>query len=95
MSGGHPVLGWLVVGIGVSLRFWVYLRLGLLAGIVLNLAFDTLLVAPLTANFSAWYAGNGVAVVAFFLALAAFGFYTSQAAIWFFRRGGRGGPGGD
>jgi serine/threonine-protein kinase len=78
-TDAHPVLGWLVVGIGVLLRLWVYLRLGLLAGIVLNLTFDTLLVAPLTTNFSAWYAGNGLAVVAFFLALAAFGFYTSQA----------------
>ena len=69
----------------MSLRLWVYLRLGLLAGIVLNLTFDTLLVAPLTSKFSAWYAGNGLAVVAFFLALAAFGFYTSQAGRPIFR----------
>ena len=45
----------------------------------MNLTFETLLAAPLTTNFSAWYAGNGLAVVAFFLALAAFGFYASQA----------------
>ena len=37
------------------------------------------MIAPLTTNFSAWYAGNALAVVAFFLALATFGFYTSQA----------------
>jgi len=35
--------------------------------------------APLTTNFSSWYAGNGLTEVAFFFALAAFGFYTSQA----------------
>jgi len=61
------------------LLLWVYLRLGFLAGIVMMLTQWTLGSAPLTANFSAWYAGNGLSVVAFFLALAAFGFYTSQA----------------
>jgi serine/threonine-protein kinase len=75
----HPVLGWLTVGINVALGLWVYLRLGFLAGLVMNLTFFALLAAPLTANFSAWYAGNGLAVAAFLLALAAFGFYTSQA----------------
>ena len=58
---------------------WVYLRLGLLAGIVMILTEWALDNAPLTTNFSAWYAGNGLAVVVFFFALAAFGFYTSQA----------------
>src|SRR5436190_1258510 len=77
--GSHPVLGWFSEGIFFSLVVWVYLRLGLLAGIVMILTEWTLDNAPLTTNFSAWYAGNGLAVVAFFLALAAFGFYTSQA----------------
>ena len=78
-EGGHPVLGWFVSGIFFSLVVWVYLRLGLLAGVVMiltELALDT---APLTTNFSAWYAGNGLTVLAFFFALAGFGFYTSQA----------------
>jgi serine/threonine-protein kinase len=78
-SGAHPVLGWFVVGIKNSIIFWMYLRLGFLAGIVTVLTFETLMTSPFTTNFSAWYAGNGLAVAAFFLALAAFGFYTSQA----------------
>ena len=57
----------------------VYLRLGFLAGIVMMLTEWALDNAPLTTNFSAWYAGNGLAVVAFLLALAGFGYHTSQA----------------
>ena len=78
-SEAHHVLGWFVFGIVNSLYLWVYLRLGFLAGIVMSLTLGALMNFPLTTNFSAWYAGNGLAVVAFFLALAAFGFYTSQA----------------
>jgi hypothetical protein len=75
----HPVLGWISEGIFFSLLLWVYLRMGFLAGIVMCLTEWTLDTVPLTTNFSAWYAGNGLALAAFFLALAAFGFYTSQA----------------
>jgi hypothetical protein len=75
----HPVLGWFTISIQISIGLWVYLRLGFLAGIFVDLTFFTLMTAPLTTNFSAWYAGYGLAVVAFLLALAAFGFYTSQA----------------
>lgn len=75
----HPVLGWFVVGIQVLLALWVYLRLGFLAAVVMHLTLNVLTAAPLTTNFSAWYAGNGLAVVVFLLVLAAFGFYTSQA----------------
>ena len=45
----------------------------------MSLITNVLVAVPLTTNFSAWYAGNGLAVVAFFFALAVFGFYTSQA----------------
>jgi eukaryotic-like serine/threonine-protein kinase len=75
----HPVLGWFAVGIQISLGLWVYLRLGFLAGIVLDLTYNTLMASPLTTDFSAWYAGIGLAAMAFLLALAAFGYFTSQA----------------
>jgi serine/threonine-protein kinase len=75
----HPVFGWFSEGIFFSLLVWVYLRLGFLAGIVMMLTEWAVDTAPLTTNFSAWYAGNGLAVVAFLFAVAAFGFYTSQA----------------
>jgi hypothetical protein len=57
----------------------VLTRLGPLASIVMNLTFDLLLNLPLTTNLSAWYAGSGLTAVALLLAVAAFGFYTSQA----------------
>jgi hypothetical protein len=75
----HPVIGWFTVGASVSLTLWVYLRVGFLAAIVMGLTSGVLTRAPLTTDFSAWYAGNGFVVIALFLALAAFGFYTSQA----------------
>ena len=78
-EGGHPVLGWFFCGIFFSLVVWVYLRLGLLAGVVMILTELALDGAPLTTNFSAWYGGNALTVMAFLLALAVFGFYTSQA----------------
>ncbi len=84
----HPVLGWFAFGIIVSLSLWVTLRLGFLAHIIMALTYDTLVLAPLTTNFSAWYAGNGLAMVAFNFALAAFGFYTSQAGRPIFQRDG-------
>jgi serine/threonine-protein kinase len=78
-SGGHPVLGWFAYGVYYSLLLWVYLRLGFLAGIFMVFTERSLKYTALTTNFSAWYAGNGVAVVVFVFALAVFGFYTSQA----------------
>jgi serine/threonine-protein kinase len=79
-QGAHPILGWFSEAIFFSLVLWVYLRLGFLASIVMMLTQWALGGAvPLTTNFSVWYAGNGLAVAAFLLALAAFGFYTSQA----------------
>ena len=75
----HPVLGWVTEVIFTSLLLWVYLRLGFLASIVMLLTNWALGMVTLTTNFSAWYAGNGLAVAALLFALAAFGFYTSQA----------------
>lgn len=74
----HPLIGWFFVSAAVSLGLWVYLRLGYLAGVVMLLTWAILTRFPLTTNFSAWYAGNGFAAVAFVLMLAVFGFYTSQ-----------------
>ena len=76
--GAHPVLGWFVIGATVSLGLWVYLRLGFLAGIVMLATNVILGQVPLTTDVSAWYFGNGFAAALFFLALAGFGFYTSQ-----------------
>jgi len=75
----NPVIGWFFVGAAVSLSLWVYLRLGYLAGGIMSLTYGVLTNFPITTNFTAWYAGNGFAAVVLLLALAGFGFYTSQA----------------
>src|ERR1700719_38948 len=58
-----------------------------LAHIVMALTYNTLVHTPLTTNFSAWYAGHGLAMVAFNFGLAAFGFYTSQTGRPIFQSG--------
>jgi hypothetical protein len=75
----HPVLGWFSWGIRVSLLFWVFTRLGFLVFGVASLTVFLLMHLPLTTSLSAWYAGSGLTAVALLLAVAAFGFFTSQA----------------
>jgi serine/threonine-protein kinase len=76
---GHPVLGWFAWLLNTSLLLWVLTRLGYLAMIVMTVAHALLTQFPLTADLSAWYAPGGLTAVLVLLALAAFGFYTSQA----------------
>jgi serine/threonine-protein kinase len=75
----HPVLGWFWGAFWAALVLWLLTRLGLLACIVMLVTFSLLDLFPLTTNFSAWYFGSGATAVAVVFALAAFGFYTSQA----------------
>jgi hypothetical protein len=77
-SEAHPVLGWILMGLWMSIDLWIFLRLGFLAGIVMTLTYQVLIGVPLTTNFSAWYAGNGLIAIVLLLGLAGFGFYTSQ-----------------
>ena len=62
----------------------VVLRFGLLSLTVGILVADLLLNIPVPNSFSAWYAGSAVFLFASFLALAAWGAYTSLAgqALW-------------
>jgi serine/threonine-protein kinase len=75
----HPVLGWLTGGLWGALVLWLLTRLGLLACSVMFVTWTLLAQFPLTTSFSAWYFGNGATAMAVVFALAAFGFYTSQA----------------
>jgi len=76
---GHPVLGWLAWLLYASLLLWVLTHLGYLAMIVMMVTQQLLTQFPLTTDLSAWYAPSGLTAVLVLLALAAFGFYTSQA----------------
>ncbi len=57
----------------------IFFRLGLLPLVIASLVSIWLAGFPLTLDFSSWYAGNGVIVLAAFAALAAFGLRTSLA----------------
>ena len=75
----HPVLGWFIGLFWAALVLWLLTRLGVLACIIMLLTTSLLRQSPLTTNFSAWYAGSGATAMAVVFAIAAFGFYTSQA----------------
>lgn len=79
LSEAHPVIGGIIYGASMSLSLWIYFRFGFLAGIASELAKAILPNIPLTTDLSAWYAENGWMGMALFLAIATFGFYTSQA----------------
>ena len=72
------MLGWFTGVFWAALVLWLLTRLGFLACIVMFLTSSLLAWFPLTTNFSAWYAGSGATALAVVLALAAFGFHTSQ-----------------
>jgi serine/threonine-protein kinase len=75
----EPSLAQWATGIAqATILFWVLVRLGCLAaGIAWGLS-GFLFCLPLTTDFSAWYAGYGLAGVGLIAALAVFGFYTSH-----------------
>jgi hypothetical protein len=75
----HPVLGWFTGVFWAALLLWLLTRLGVLACIVMLVTTSLLRQSPLTTDFSAWYAGSGATAMAVVFAIAAFGFYTSQA----------------
>jgi serine/threonine-protein kinase len=66
------------MGAIVSIGLIVMLRFGLLATVVLLLV-RRLLVFPITADMSLWYAGSGIFAIVVIVALAGYGFYVSLA----------------
>ena len=89
---GAPVLGenlpfeW-ATGLARALVMLFVLRRGGLLGLTVTLfCFFNLVEAPLTLDFSAWYAGRALPVVAVLAGLAFYGFHTSLAGKPFFGR---------
>lgn len=77
LQGDHPQIMapiWLVV---FSIAAFAVSRFGLITLSVAILAGNVLVNVPLTTDFSAWYAPAAWAVLLSFVAIAAWGFYTS------------------
>jgi serine/threonine-protein kinase len=73
---GLPNVGWPFFALQGVVLLVVLLRFGLLAAIIMQLAYNTLLL-PFSPDPSAWYARGGYCAVGFVLALALYGFFTS------------------
>jgi hypothetical protein len=67
---------WLVI---YGIAAFAIVRFGLIVLAVAALTVDVLLNVPITLDFSNWYAARSLCVVIGFVAIAAWGFYTSLA----------------
>jgi serine/threonine-protein kinase len=75
----QPWIGKLFVIFIVTIITVVYTRFGFVAAIAYAFFFWLTYRAPITTDFSAWYADSSVIILAIVLALAIYGFYTSLA----------------
>jgi hypothetical protein len=74
-----PALSALFGGVQTALLVFVMLRFGLVALIASSFALELLIMFPITADFSVWYAGASLFALLSVAAMAAFGFRTSLA----------------
>jgi len=74
-----PALAALFGAVQTALLVFVMVRFGLVALIASAFAFDLLLIFPITADFSVWYAGASLFAVLSVAAMAAFAFHSSLA----------------
>jgi hypothetical protein len=74
-----PALSALFGGVQTALLVFVMLRFGLVALIASSFALELLIMFPITADFSVWYAGASLFALLSVAAMAAFAFRTSLA----------------
>ncbi|HXM42159.1 MAG TPA: serine/threonine-protein kinase [Bryobacteraceae bacterium] len=74
-----PALAALFAGIETGLLVFVMLRFGLVALIASSFVYELLLLFPITADFSVWYAGASLFALLSVAAMAAFAFHASLA----------------
>ncbi|MGA2736934.1 MAG: serine/threonine-protein kinase [Bryobacteraceae bacterium] len=72
-----PALGALFAGIETGLLVFAMLRFGLVTLIASSFVYELLLLFPITADFSAWYAGASLLALLSVAAMAAFAFHAS------------------
>jgi hypothetical protein len=74
-----PALGALFGVVETALLVFVMLRFGLVALIASSFVYELLLLFPITADFSVWYAGTSLFALLSVAAIAAFAFHSSLA----------------
>src|ERR1700691_3896637 len=74
-----PALAALFAGIETGLLVFVMLRFGLVALIASSFVYELLLLFPITADFSVWYAGASLFALLSVAAMAGFAFHASLA----------------
>ena len=85
--GSHLVTGALIEALTVLFLIAGMLRFGVLSIVLAAFTAQLLASYPLTTDFSAWYAGGIVLVVAILLALTAYAFHTAVAGRPLFQAG--------
>jgi serine/threonine-protein kinase len=88
----HPLINGPVTAMEIGLAIFILIRFGALPMMVGFLVGFTLLVFPLTTDFSTWYAGSTLFVLASVLALTAYAFHTAVAGRSLFKAGFLEGP---
>jgi len=80
LSGSHPAVSWLTVGVVVAgSGAWILVRFGLLAYVVAVFASEVLLFSPITLDLSSWHAGSGFFGLLVVALWGGFGFLTALA----------------
>ncbi len=78
-SGEYEPLRWAVGAVFTLLGLLMLLRVGPLAFVVFEVAFEVLVYMPVTTDLSAWYAGISTLSLAFLIGLAVYGFLATTA----------------
>jgi serine/threonine-protein kinase len=76
-AGSYIIANVLIWGLWWSVYMFLLLRFGLVAGCALFFCNGLLLLFPITANITVWYASSGMLAVGVVLLLSGFAFYTS------------------
>jgi serine/threonine-protein kinase len=87
LQGTYPPTDWVIAAIQSALFVTLIARVGLLATVFAEFFILLCLWYPMTADFSAWYAGSTLFALAIGVALAFYGFYQSLGGQPVFRGG--------
>ncbi len=80
LQGIHPAVSWLILGLGITgVGAALLIRFGLLAYAMALFAYLLLLAAPVTLDFTAWYAETGFFFLALVAGLGIFGYWSAVA----------------
>ncbi len=79
VAAGHFAVSWALGLVVAGTSAWILVRFGLLTYVVALLSHFVLMSSPITADFSAWFAGVGLLALAMPAVLGGFGCWTALA----------------